>query len=193
MEKNVFDNELIWNWVDSIKDNEERYDATEKLLPTDIQSLVDIGCGHGGFLNLVAARRKTIRLFGVDSSDGALQSVTTDKIKASITKIPIGNGEFDCVTALEVIEHLGPDEFTLALEELSRVAKKYIVISVPYMEDLDWNNTICPNCKKKFHIDGHMQVFGKRKMEDLFKTKNFKCVKKFRFGWSKKFWLKVKL
>lgn len=185
MNKNVFDNELIWQWVDSNKENTERYEATEKLIPSDVGSLADIGCGHGGFLNIVAAHRKELKLKGVDSSEGALSHVAFEKLMASITDLPFKPGEFDCVSALEVLEHLTEEDFEKALSELSRVANKYIIVSVPYMENLDWNSTTCTACKNKFHVDGHYRTFNGQKMANLFKSGNFKCVNKMRAGWSK--------
>ncbi len=187
MRKNIFDNSQIWNWVDSNSHNTDRFEFTENLTPEDVTSLIDIGCGHGGFLKLISSRRGNIRYVGVDNSDGALEYIPFEKAKASITDVPYGDKEFDCVYALEVLEHLGPEDFNKARMEMSRLSKKYIIVSVPYNEDIQWNMVKCPSCQTIFHYDGHVQVFDEDKMEGLFKEHGFQCVSKERLGWSESF------
>lgn len=187
MRKNIFDNSQIWNWVDSNAGNTERFEYTEKLTPSDVKSLLDIGCGHGGFLKLISSKRPGLRCVGIDNSDGALEYITFEKKKASITDVPYGDGEFDCVCALEVLEHLGPEDFKKARMEMSRLSKKYIIVSVPYKEDILWNMVKCPSCQTMFHYDGHVQNFDEAKMEGLFKDYGFRCVSTERLGWSESF------
>jgi SAM-dependent methyltransferase len=184
MRKNIFDNSQIWNWIDSNENNKERYLFTEQLTPPDVASIVDLGCGHGSFLKLISSIRADIRCVGVDNSDGALGYVQVEKKKASITEVPYDNNEFDCVCALEVLEHLGPEDFKKALGEMTRLSKKYIIVSSPYKEDIEWNMVKCPSCKTIFHYDGHVQTFDEGRMENLFKEYGFKCVSSTRLGWS---------
>jgi SAM-dependent methyltransferase len=184
MRKNIFDNDRIWDWVDSNEDNKERFGFTMNLTPNDVESLIDIGCGHGGFLKLMSEKRPHVRCVGVDNSDGALAHITVEKVKASITDIPFKDREFDCAYALEVLEHLNPEDFKKALNEMARLSKKYIIVSVPYKEDIEWNMVKCPVCFTKFHYDGHLQVFDETKMENLFSQQGFKCLSYNRLGWS---------
>lgn len=186
MRKNIFDNSEIWNWVDENDDNKVRFDFTEQLVPEECRSLADIGCGHGGFLRLVAERRKdkNLRLVAVDNSDGALSYINFEKHKASITKLPFADKEFDCVTALEVIEHLNSTELDNALSELARVSNKYVIISVPYNEDIEWNMARCPHCFTKFHYDGHLQRFTEDRIKTLMDKVGFKCEYQSKLGWS---------
>ena len=46
-----------------------------------------------------------------------------------IKKIPLDNKSFDAVVALDVLEHL--ENFHLILDEMNRLSKKYIFISLP--------------------------------------------------------------
>jgi len=187
MKKNIFDSSQIWNWVDSNSDNKVRFEFTEKLTPADVTSILDIGCGHGGFLKLILEKRKNIRCVGVDNSDGALEYIPFEKAKASITSVPYADKEFDCVCALEVLEHLNPEEFNKARDEMVRLSKKYIIVSVPYNEDIEWNMVKCPSCHTMFHYDGHLQVFNEEKMSSLFTDRGFECVEQSRLGWSEHF------
>ncbi|MEO8763497.1 MAG: class I SAM-dependent methyltransferase [Ginsengibacter sp.] len=185
--KNIFDNAQIWDWVDSNTNNRERFEFTEGLTPKDVTSLIDLGCGHGSFLKLISSRRKDIRCVGIDNSDGALAYIPFEKAKASIVSVPFADKEFDCVYALEVLEHLNPEEFKKALEEMVRLSKKYIIVSVPYNEDLAWNMVKCPHCLTTFHYDGHLQVFNEAKIANLFAAKGFECIEQSRLGWGENF------
>ncbi|MBS1596774.1 MAG: class I SAM-dependent methyltransferase [Bacteroidetes bacterium] len=187
MKKNIFDDPQIWNWVDSNDDNQVRYEFTEKLTPADVSSILDIGCGHGRFLKLISAKRNDLRCVGADYSEGALEYVPFEKVQASITSIPYPDHQFDCVYAMEVLEHLNPVEFETALQEMVRLTKKYIIVSVPYKENLESNMTRCPVCHTIYHYDGHIQNFDEQKIKGLFDKYGFVCKTWDRLGWTENY------
>ena len=53
-------------------------------------------------------------------------------ICADVTMLPFINKSFDTVLAAEILEHIPFDEVPKALKELSRVAKKAIIITLPH-------------------------------------------------------------
>ena len=53
-------------------------------------------------------------------------------VVADIRKLPFKNEEFDIILCAEVLEHLPFNEFSKILRELSRVSKKYIILSLPH-------------------------------------------------------------
>ncbi len=53
-------------------------------------------------------------------------------IISSVDNISVENNSFDVVCAFEVLEHLPFDKFKRSLEELSRVSKKDVIISLPH-------------------------------------------------------------
>ena len=81
-----------------------------------------------------------------------------DILKADITSLPFPDNAFDLVTCLEVIEHLDNEKMLLAIRELERVTKKYIIISIP-------------NREIPLGV-GHKQFFDDKKLKNLFKCKN---------------------
>lgn len=50
---------------------------------------------------------------------------------ASATDLPFKNNSYDCVCAFQMLEHLPYNQSLRAFGEMSRVAKKHIVISLP--------------------------------------------------------------
>ena len=49
-----------------------------------------------------------------------------------IRNLPLENSSYDTVAAFEILEHIPWDDLDQALNELYRVSKKYVVISIPY-------------------------------------------------------------
>ena len=53
-------------------------------------------------------------------------------IVASVTDIPLDSKSFDVVCAFEVLEHIPFELLDTALGEMSRVSKKYVLVSLPH-------------------------------------------------------------
>lgn len=145
------------------------------LVPPDTASLLDVGCGNGLFCNYVNSQGRVLKVVGLDRSKTALKYVGTEKIQGSITEIPFPDKWFDCVTSLEVLEHLPIKTFEDARKEIARVAKKYIIVSVPNSQILGEGMTQCSSCKTKFDPDLHMRSFNGDSMRSLFSNYGFGC------------------
>ena len=94
---------------------------------------------------------------GVDQSPTALQHVRTEAVLASATKLPFADGSFDLVLSSEMLEHLPTDDYRQAIAEMSRVSRRYLLISVPYKEVLEFRTIRCPECGWRGHVWGHRQ------------------------------------
>jgi SAM-dependent methyltransferase len=101
------------------------------------ESFLDAGCGEGFVAEMLRARLPDLRLTGFDVDPVAVQVAATRDprgqfLAASIFALPFPDNAFDVVGCFEVLEHLpgnGPDA---ALRELSRIARKAVVLSVPH-------------------------------------------------------------
>lgn len=143
----------------------ERIASTIELIPPDVRTILDVGCGNGAFLNSLPDKYQAV---GLDSSQEALKHVKTKAIHGDIAALPFESASFDLVTCLEVLEHLPSSTFEKALRELQRVSKKYIIISVPNNEDLDYHLVICPKCRCWYNPYRHVRSFNLDGLKHLF-------------------------
>jgi len=112
------------------------------LRGTQPVNLLDIGSGRGTFLwplldtfphlTVTSAEVNWIRASDINCvKKGGITRLTSVMTEAA--KLGFSDGAFDIVTALEVMEHLPDPE--QALTEVIRVARRFVLISVPSHED----------------------------------------------------------
>lgn len=123
--KNPIQRLLLWNFFRQLVN----LTASKK-----VDSILDVGCGEGFTLNRLKEHGIGKKLEGLEYSKDAilLGKKTYPDIKitqGSIYELPYKANSFDLVLCTEVLEHL--EEPEKALQELVRVSKKYLVISVP--------------------------------------------------------------
>ena len=182
-EKLYYEDESFWGG-EMLQDpaNQERITKTVDLIPQNVESLADIGCGNGVFVNYLNRYNPKIEIVGLDRSETALKYVKTKKQLCDIANIPLASRSMDCVTCLEVIEHLSIPVYEKALSELTRVSKKYIIISVPFEEISEEYFNQCPSCKTIFNYEMHLRRFDDEKMRGLLESYGFSCVELDHFG-----------
>ena len=108
------------------------------------ETLLDLGSGRGVFvwplldalpaLAITATDRLQHRaaLFAAVRRGGIARLTCA---RADMTELPIAAGAFDCVTALEVLEHLPGEGPERAAREAMRVARRAVIATVPAHED----------------------------------------------------------
>lgn len=105
---------------------------------------------------------------GVDVDESLMARMAAPHVVASIDSLPFADGAFDAVVASEVLEHLPVDVFERSRSELSRVAGRVIVVTVPNSESLESASTRCPKCGCIFSIHGHVRRFDRQTLDGLF-------------------------
>ena len=176
-EESYYENTDIWAIENISEVDRQRIAILAEKLPLDVKALLDVGCGNGIFLEhlLEMKGRCFSRLCGTDRSTVALSHVRTEKVQANIDSLPFANNEFDIVSCLEVLEHLPQIAYTNALDELVRIARRFILVSVPYNENLQLSYTECIKCCCRFNPNYHLRTFNQQTMQHLFDDKGFTC------------------
>jgi Methylase involved in ubiquinone/menaquinone biosynthesis len=87
---------------------------------------------------------------------------------SSMLSLPFPDRSFDVVLCAETLEHLDPADLVRATAELRRIARKSLVVTVPYQEDLLAWSTRCSRCGTVFHLYGHRNVFSPERLKALF-------------------------
>lgn len=138
-------------------------------VPEDAKSVLEVGCGNGAVINVLSKERPDItRLTGIDISDTALEYVTTEKYQCNAGNLMFSDKSFDGIVASEVIEHLTYDDLGRSVDEIKRVANKWILVSVPNDEDLESASRMCVKCSCWFNPNYHMNSFNKNNLASLF-------------------------
>jgi len=173
----IYDDPSLWEGYGHGREAErERISFILNNLPQDYETVVDVGCGSGVILNRIKGK-KTI---GLDGSLAALQHVRGPRLRGDVTYLPFRDDAFDLVLSCEVLEHLADDFLVRAVRELFRASRKYVLITVPYLENLSLHTLRCPECGYVFHRNGHLQQFNMERLLAL--TSDYRCVALTPFG-----------
>lgn len=100
----------------------------EPLLAREGSTLLDAGCGTGGFLVWAAGTGAFRRLCGVDVSPEAIalarEAVPGAELHvAPLHEVPFRDGELDLVVTNDVLQHVHEDDVRASLGELRRVLR----------------------------------------------------------------------
>ena len=133
-----------------------RAKETVTYIPDEVASVLDIGCGNGIITNLID--REVV--IGMDFADLPLKNVKKSAVRAGIDSLPFKEGTFDLVLMTEVLEHLPESVCRKALREIARLQAKYLLISVPFEENLEANQCKCNSCGSIFHSAHHYRTFN---------------------------------
>ena len=166
----------LWDeevWRHSRLDKQRALIAVRHL-PVDVRSILDAGSGNGIFEQNSENHHWTVAL---DRSLEALRHIDAPRCQSDVKNTPFPDNSFDAVLSMEVIEHLPDENFKPTLFEFARLARRYILITVPYCEDLKQSQVRCPQCLYRFHRYYHQRSFDEIKLVSLFAPlTNITCV-----------------
>lgn len=123
-------------WISRAQPRVFRHTETLQLL-SGCETVLDLGCGDG--LLLKDLKEAGIRAHGADLTDEGVRickknGLSAETLDFADAKLPFDDKAFDAVTLLDVLEHLHFPESVL--QEAARVARKYVIVSVPNFNSL---------------------------------------------------------
>lgn len=111
----------------------------------DPLNLLDVGCNVGAWLSDVRTRHPNARITGVELNGQALNVAAINRPEAALSRavaerLPFPDDTFDCVTCLEVIEHLPEENWAIAIADMRRVLKPggVLIVTVPHAGMFAW-------------------------------------------------------
>jgi ubiquinone/menaquinone biosynthesis C-methylase UbiE len=119
----------------------------ELIREVNPKSVLEIGKGIGTLEFLL--KRQGYRYTSAD-----IEKALKPDLIADITKLPLKSKSYDVVCAFQVLEHISYNEFETALKEMKRVARKAVIVSLPY---------------STFYFSFAFSFFYAKKIEWLFK------------------------
>ncbi len=113
-----------------------------EILQLKPAKVLEVGVGNRFVTNYL--RNKEVNITSIDIYHDLVPDIV-----GSVLMIPFKSESFDVVACYEVLEHIHYTHFTKALEEISRVSQKHIIISLP---------DVTPICRIDIRIPKIMSV-----------------------------------
>jgi len=144
----------------------DRVEDTIRLVPRDSKSVLEIGAR-----DCYVSRLLTCVAESVTALDLEIPTIDHDRIipvAGDVTSLAFEDNTFDVVFCTEVLQHIPPTLLQTACDEISRVSSRFILIGVPYKQDLRVGRTKCGTCGKRNPPWAHLSAFDKPRLMGLF-------------------------
>lgn len=104
---------------------------------SDFSAVLDAGCGLGDLL-IALEIASSSRLVGIDASPDAIEigaqhlksNSRVELIQSELIDLPFGDQEFDLVVCLDVLEHIPVFDIMDALQQIFRVSRDSVILSI---------------------------------------------------------------
>jgi SAM-dependent methyltransferase len=137
-------------------------------------SLLDVGCGPGVFLREVHGRFPSVRLAGVDISESGIDLARRNIPSALLSVCDVAHevpqGTFDCITLVDVAEHIEDDRSAFA--SLARICTGHIIIAT------------LEGRMREFEKDiGHVRNYAPGELPGKLEAAGFEVERYLHWGW----------
>jgi SAM-dependent methyltransferase len=143
-----------------------RTESLMALAQPGLGLVLDIGA-RDGHMSLLLTHRST-EVTALDLEKPEIDHPKVRCVRGDVTDLEFPDDYFDLVLCAEVLEHIPPALLSRACSELSRVAKRYVLIGVPYKQDLRAARSTCRTCGGRNPPWGHVNRFDERRLHALF-------------------------
>jgi len=98
-----------------------------EIIETNPDNILEIGIGNKLVSTYLEMQGYNILTIDIDKR-------LKPNIVSNVTKLPFYSDSFSTIACFEVLEHLPFEKFGICLKEIGRVAKKFVIISIPDIE-----------------------------------------------------------
>jgi SAM-dependent methyltransferase len=163
-QKSFWESDLGYLWYENNFNVSNKYFdfALEEIKKNDSRSLLDVGCGWGGFCNKAAALKTMERIKGIDISEDiilkAKEAASSPSIVFECEDALNENEHFDLITLFGSTDYIPSQVFEKMLEHLLVHASKQVIIvnslrGIPFEKALALETAI----EVKRYDDGYLQ------------------------------------
>ncbi len=129
-------------------------------------SALDVGARDGHFSKQMAQWYTSVT--ALDLEEPSLHHPNITCVKGDVTRLAFNDDAFDVVVCTEVLEHIAPEKLDKACAELARVSRQYVLIGVPFKQDIRVGRTTCKACGATNPPWGHVNTFDENRLLSLF-------------------------
>ncbi len=151
---------------DSEKKRTEDLIRLISAIPNKKKNALDIGARDGHFSKLLTEFYQKVTALDLEKPSISHNNIRC--VQGDITNLNFSNNSFDFVFCAEVLEHIPSHLLEKACSELSRISSEFLLIGVPYKQDIRIGRTTCYSCLKKNPPWGHVNSFNKKRLLKLF-------------------------
>lgn len=156
---------------------DEKIKLVINLIPKSVFKLLDLGFGAGEFEKKILQKKRDFKLYGIDLSIESVKRISkiingSFKI-GNVTDLKYPKNSFDCVLALDILEHIQPSEILSTLSGIHKVLrfKSYLILSVPLNENLE------KIIKNEQNYSAHVREYTENIIKAELKISKFKILK----------------
>lgn len=153
---------------------EERIAHLLQVIPKGYSTVLDAGARYGYISERIAPYFDSVTALDLDAPKIEHPKITC--VQGDITQLSYPDQFFDVVLCSEVLEHIPTHLLEKSCSELSRTAKHYVIIGVPYKQDTRVGRTTCTQCGKVNPPWGHVNVFDENRLLTLFPSMSIKSI-----------------
>ncbi|MGH8064829.1 MAG: oligosaccharide flippase family protein [Candidatus Entotheonellia bacterium] len=143
----------------------ERLKNIQAICP-QVETVLEVGAGKGRVTGVLLGQCKRITALDLEAPTWTLPDV--HPVKGDVRKLEFPDNSFDLVVCTEVLEHVWPEDLRQACKEILRVSRRYVLVGVPFDQDIRLGRTTCSHCGIKNPPYGHIGQFTQVKLLKAF-------------------------
>lgn len=145
---------------------QDRINDLLRLMPRGQETALDVGAKDGYISALLTDLYPSVTALDLERPRIAHDRVVC--VKGDVTHLDFPDDSFDTVLCAEVLEHIDSRSLVKACSELARVARRHVVIGVPYRQELRADRMTCASCGERNPPWGHVNSFDENRLIGLF-------------------------